>query len=260
MERRSVKSTMRTFEVLELFEAQRRPMRLQEIHQILGYPQSSTTNMLKSMVVMGYLNYNRSSRTYLPTTKVSNLGSWLPNFIHFDGCHYNLVEKIQEETDETVSLCSQNDLFVQYLIVREPSHEFKMPPPQGSLRMLVDSAAGLALISSWSDKEIDKICRYTNYYELNRAPSVYAEAPHDRVSLAEVMEEVREVRHVGYSYRAGKPIPEVAAIAMPLLSTSHGIPLAIGVGGLTQRIAERKNLIIESMRRHVSEFNVTNAA
>lgn len=257
MERRAVKSTMRTFEVLELFEAQRRPLRLQEIHQILGYPQSSTTNMLKSMVVMGYLNYNRSTRTYLPTTKVSALGNWLPGFIHFDGHHFNLVDELQQATNETVSLVSQNDLFVQYLIVRQPEHEFKMPPPQGSLRMLVDSTAGLALLSTWSDLEIDKVCRYTNYYELNRATSVYDEPAHGRISASTVIQEVNEVRRLGYSFRAGKPIPEVAAIAMAMKSTAHGIPLAIGVGGLSHRIAENKDAIVETMRRKITAFNLS---
>lgn len=245
---------MRTFQVLELFEAQRRPLRLQEIHEILGYPQSSTTNMLKSMVVMGYLNYNRSNRTYLPTTKVSTLGQWLPGFIHFDGSHDDLVDKLQRDTDETVTLVAQNDLYVQYLIVREPTHEFKMPPPQGGLRTLVDSAGGLALISSWSDREIDKICRYTNYHELNRSPSAHQEPPQPRVSVSEVMKEVNENRRVGYTYRSNRPVPDASAIAVSLRSTSHGIPLAIGVGGMSERIALNKDLIVRALRRRVAEY------
>ena len=79
MQRRAVKSAMRTFEVLELFAEHRRPMALNEIYTGLGYPQSSTTNLLKSMVLLGYLNYNRARRTYLPTMRVGALGASSPD-------------------------------------------------------------------------------------------------------------------------------------------------------------------------------------
>ena len=64
MKRTPVKSASRTFAVLELFRDERRPLRLSEIYTALGYPQSSSTNLLKGMVIEGYLNYNRNTRTY----------------------------------------------------------------------------------------------------------------------------------------------------------------------------------------------------
>jgi len=82
MRRSVVKSASRTLEVLELFSERRRPLRLHEIYEHLDYPQSSATNLLKSMVVMGYLNYNRAARTYIPTSKVGSLGNWLPSFMY----------------------------------------------------------------------------------------------------------------------------------------------------------------------------------
>ncbi len=254
MERRTVKSTMRTFEVLELFETQRRPLRLQEVHQALGYPQSSATNLLKSMVLSGYLNYNRSTRTYLPTTKVSTLGSWLPSFIHYNGRHDRLVTELQRRTNETAALVGQNDLFVQYLMVCEPEHEHKYPPLKGSLRMLVDSISGLAMISTMRDAEIDKLCRYSNYYELNRSEDYYKQG-HDRVSVEKVMAEVRWTRQVGYAYKPHYPAPGITAISMPLRSGAFGIPLAVGVGGLMDRIAPRKHEILGVMRELIREFD-----
>ena len=77
MQRQAVKSAFRTFEVLELFAQRRMPMPLHEIYTALRYPQSSTTNLLKSMVLLGYLNYNRKERTYLPTMRINALGTWL---------------------------------------------------------------------------------------------------------------------------------------------------------------------------------------
>lgn len=245
MIRRTVKSASRTLEVLELFAEQRRPMRLHEIYTALDYPQSSATNLLKSLVIMGYVNYNRLTRTYLPTMRVGALGSWLPGYIYADESYRWLVDELQRRTDETVGLNTLNDLFVQYVLLKAPDHEFKMVPPAGTMRLLVDSAAGLALLSEMKDGEVDKVCRYSNYYQL---------AEGRRFDAAQLMRDIRWARQTGYALMANKPRPEVSAIAMPLAEKLHGIPLAIGVGGLADRIAKSQYDIIATMRECIAEF------
>ena len=157
MQRRAVKSAMRTFEVLELFAERRRAMALHEIYTELGYPQSSTTNLLKSMVLLGYLNYNRNKRTYLPTMRLNMLGNWVAGYIQSEGHFRELVDEMQRRTDETVGLSTQNDLFVQYLFLHGPAHEFKNMPPEGTMRLLVDSSGGRAMMARMKDRAIDKL-------------------------------------------------------------------------------------------------------
>ncbi|WP_326523574.1 IclR family transcriptional regulator [Sphingomonas sp.] len=245
MERRAVKSASRTLEVLELFSEQRRPLRLNDIYTALGYPQSSATNLLKSMVMLGYLNYNRATRTYLPTIRVTVLGNWLLGFIHGQGNYRRLVDQLHRETDETVALVTQNDLFIQYIMMRVPTHEHKMPPNEGAMRLMLDSSSGIALLSQVSDREIDKICRYTNYYEL---------APGGRINLEDVMREVNWARHTGYCYVPNRPTPEVSSLSFPLGEQLHGIPLAIGVGGMAERISLKKSAIVATIRRLIDQF------
>lgn len=250
MQRRAVKSAMRTFEVLELFAERRRPMPLNEIYSELGYPQSSATNLLKSMVLLGYLNYNRITRTYLPTMRVNMLGNWVAGYIQSDNHFRDLVDEIQRKTDETVGLSTQNDLFIQYLFLHGPSHEFKNMPPDGTMRLLIDSSGGRAMMARMNDRAIDKLCRYTNYYEMRD----------DRVSYDDVMKDIAWIRHVGYSYMPNWPTPDVSSISIALDADLHGIPLAIGVGGLADRIESKKTEILAIMRDMIAEFNERNAA
>jgi len=95
------------------------------------------------------------------------------------------------------------------------------------------------------DREIDKICRYTNYYQL---------AERQRFDLDELMREIRWTRHTGYAYMANKPQKELSSISMTLGEKIHGIPLAIGVGGLAERIARKQYDIIEEMKACIAEF------
>jgi len=249
MKRRLVKSTMRTFEVLELFAEERRPLRLQEVYNALQYPQSSAVNLLKSMVLMGYLNYNRTTREYFPTPMVSNLGSWISGYLHAGGAYRRLAELVQKETDETVAIAAQNDLFVQYHILLTPSHEFQLAPPPGTMRMMVDSSSGLAMMAKMPDQDIDRLCRYTSYYELKQGSSV---------SFHEVKQRVDWVRHAGYSFVTNSPVDEVSSISMPLGTDPHGVLQAIGVGGLAERISRNAHNIVSIMRDAIVEFDEGN--
>lgn len=245
MKRRSVKSASRTFEVLELFRDRRQPLRLNEIYLALGYPQSSTTNLLKSMVIDGYLNYNRNSRTYLPTLQVASLGSWLYGHIASGHGLDWLVDELFRRTDETVVLVTQNDLFIQYMLMRIPNHPHKRPPHPGEMRLMLDSTSGMALMSQMRDKEIDKIYRYSNYYELNSEK---------RIDLDQVMHHMRWIRHTGYCYWPDHPVSGIASIAIPLGEHLHGIPLVIGIGGTTERLSRRRVEIVDIMREVIAEF------
>ena len=250
MQRKAVKSAMRTFEVLELFAERRRPLALHEIYTALGYPQSSTTNLLKSMVLMGYLNYHRGKRTYQPTMRLNTLGGWIAGYIQAEGGLRELVDEMQMRTDETVGLSTQNDLFIQYLFLKTPAHEFKKAPADGTMRLLVDSSGGLAMMSRMSDRAIDKLCRHTNYYEMGS----------ERISTEAIMKEIAWIRHTGYCYAPNKPTPDVSSISIALDADLHGIPLAIGVGGMADRFNPRKADILETMREVIAAFTARHAA
>ena len=245
MRRHPVKSAARTLEVFELFSERRCPLRLHDIHSALGYPQSSTTNLLKGLVMTGYLNYNRATRAYLPTNRVTFLGGWLVSFLYGQGGYQDLLEELLKKTDETVALATQNDLYIQYVRIRTPEHEFKLAPPEGTMRLLTNSSAGFALLSQLGDAKIDRICRSVNYYELD---------PAHRVESSRVLKEVAKVRQTGYCYMPNLPVQATSSIAFPLGEQIHGIPLAIGVGGLSERIGARRSELVEIFRQAIADF------
>ena len=248
MKRSTVKSAGRTLEVLELFEEERRPLRLHEIYQNLGYPQSSATNLLKSLVMMGYLNYSRVTWTYLPTTRVTSLGRWLFAFMYGERDYRGLIERIQQETDETAVLATQNDLFIQYVTVCQPDHEFKIPPPEGGMRVMTRSSAGLTLMSEMTNRQVEKLLRQIHYYELSGESSL---------NIKDIMREVEWVRETGYCLLKDS-IPGASGMAFPLRDDHHGIHMAIGVGGTTDRVTMKQRDIIEIVTKAIAEFNDEN--
>ncbi len=79
-----IKSARRVFEVLEYFDDVRRPASLHDIVSHFGYPLSSGYSLLKSIVAMGYLDYDKASRTYMPTMRVATLGHWVQDALFGD--------------------------------------------------------------------------------------------------------------------------------------------------------------------------------
>ena len=61
MSKEVIKTAKRLFEILEYFDEMQRPLSLKEVALRFGYPVSSASAVLKSMVVLGYVDFDRYS-------------------------------------------------------------------------------------------------------------------------------------------------------------------------------------------------------
>src|SRR4051794_31187165 len=98
----AIKSARRVFEILELFDRERRRLSLKEISARLGYPASSGSVLLKSVVALGYLDYDRRVKTYFPTMRITALGGWVPGALFGEGGVAELMDHLRAVTGETV--------------------------------------------------------------------------------------------------------------------------------------------------------------
>lgn len=247
MARSPVKSAARALEVLELFNETREPLRLNYVAHRLNYPQSSTTALLKSLVTLGYLNYDRVSRTYFPTTRVSSLGDWICYYVFDEGRLLDMMREIHEQTGETVAIVARNDLYVQYLRVIDSIHPLRFHTPEGSMRYLTQSSAGLVLLSRMNDEAVEKIWRHIN---------IQMNAPSTGAQLTHLLAQLDEIRRNGFSFLCGMPLKDAATISASLPNGPHGIPLAIGVGGLNHRIVRQKStiqrILVEAIEKYAA--------
>ncbi len=247
MARSPIKSAARVLEVLELFADTRTPLRQKVIVERLAYPQSSTTGLLKSLVALGYLNYHRATRTYFPTTRVAAVGDWINHYLYGSGQLMAMMQRIHAETDETVALVSQNDLYVQYLRVIVPDHPHKYPVPEGGMRLLTQSSAGLVLLSRMPDRGVARLVRHIDIQARGTAP---------RTDLPQLLDQLHWIREHGHCFLAGIPFPEAATISLPMPDAPHGIPLTIGVGGARSRIARNRTRIVAVVTEALAAYRI----
>lgn len=240
-----IKTAKRIFEVLEFFDEEQRPISLKQISTQFGYPASSASALLKSMVVMGYLAYDGYSRVYMPTMRIASLGHWISGVLFGEDSVIALVKHLHEATQETIGIATQSDLFAQYIHVAASRRELLYYSRPGTVRSLARSGLGWLLLSARSDEVIEKLWRRINAEEEDRKL---------RVPLADLMSRVKEIRKQGYVFSRNTVTQGAGVIGMLLPVRPDGRILSVGVFAPLDRLDDRKNRIVTEMRASIARF------
>lgn len=241
-EGRVVKSAARVLHIFELFDDVQREARLSEIAKRLDLPASSTSMLLHSLVQLGYLSHDRVLRTFKPTLRIGMLGSWTTGDLTHDGWFSRILQELSSRTGETISIAARNGIYAQYIRVVQATNALRIHVPTGTRRLLVWSAAGFALLSEASEKEIAALVRRTNAEECARR---------DRIELSRVLENIDRLRRQGYFVSRGLVTPGGGHIAMrlpPAGSKPRQQAYALGVAGWVERIERNERRIVRLMR------------
>lgn len=240
-----VKSARRALEILECFEASKRPMGVQELAVKLGYPLSSTSRLIETLATIGYLNFDSGSRKFAPTLRVSLLGDWIVAADPGLSRVKPLVQDARRLTGATAVLCTLNGIDTQYIhVIRAEQRSFRSRgPAMGTRRPLLRGAPGLMLLSGLDDARIALITRRIN---ATRG---------ERNDLSRLMAEVGRIRKAGYAWDAGSVYEDVGAVAIRLpIDDVFGKPLVLAVAGAASWFEAEHHRLAGVLRRLVGRY------
>lgn len=231
MDRGPVKSAIRVLEILELFEAERRPMRVVDIVERLGAPQSSVSMLLKTMVARGYMVLDADSREYCPSVRVSFLGDWILGRSTERNEVQEAMRWLADDTGETVLLGRQSGMFMQYLSVIESQYALRLSITSGTMRPIHRAAIGIVLLSRLEDGPAERLLRrYNAEFGKTGAPA----------DIPKTMRAIESARKLGYHESLSLSTPGSGVIAALLPKPIRGQQLAIGVGGPAARLHQMR--------------------
>jgi len=252
----SVKSAVRVMRVLEYFDGVRRPAGVIEVAQALGFPPSSTSGLLHSLVELGYLVQD-AQRNYRPTPRVTLLGAWIDPQLAPHGPVLSMMNELGAATGETIILGIAAGMSVRYLHVVPATKPMRLHVGPGEVRPIALSGIGRLLMAGMGDDEVRQIVFRHNALQ----PDDQA-----RLSFAAVRRDIEGIRACGYAVSIDRfsrgaglvcvalpssPTPELAAPA----AVVHGAPMAVAVAGLSSTIRANAELIAQrigqTMRRHL---------
>ncbi|CAA9387582.1 MAG: hypothetical protein AVDCRST_MAG93-9550 [uncultured Chloroflexia bacterium] len=235
----AVKSAERVIRIFECFRDKQHGLSAKEISDQLRLPGSSTFVLLRSMVHIGYLHFDPTTREYYPTLLVTELGSWIPTFAYGLNDPRMLIETIRDATGETVTLSVQNNLSMQILDTAIGTQMIVLNIRTGDKLPLLISNIGRVSLSLRSDDEIAKLLKRAGGGALGGEP------PPDIDSL---MSEIAHIRKRGYGVGYDSVIAGLGAIAWPIDTNHPARTLVIALAGPTDRIRNNEKTIVNKVK------------
>jgi DNA-binding IclR family transcriptional regulator len=239
----TVKSARRVFEILELFARLRKPLSAVDIAAACGYPHSSASAILGTMVGLGYLSYDTGARSYLPTARLPFLVDWIGTKLFDERRVRGLMQELSEATGETIILGAQSGLRVQYVEVIDATGPVRLHASAGDFRPLTHSAMGILLLSRLGDAAIGKLARRLNAEQQDASRHVH---------LPGLMGAIEATRQQGYAFSVGGITAGGGAMAMFLPEAVGVTPLAIAIGAAETNLVRNRDMLAATMRRAIA--------
>jgi DNA-binding IclR family transcriptional regulator len=237
-----VKSAARALEILELFATERTPLSSAQIGAALGYPKSSLSVLLKSLVTQGYLSVDGADQSLFPTLKVGRLGDWIPDALLGSELLLPMLERLRDDTNETVTLTTASGLHMRCLHALIGTHPIALRVEEGVLFPVIGTAVGTAWLAAQDDKLV--AARLERWAKETPARG--------RKPLAEIEQEIATARSIGFAAMYDAVLSDTGAIAVALEPSGVGETMVVAVAGLSKRIQRSEARIVKTLQKHLS--------
>lgn len=229
-----VKSAQRVLELLEFYAEERRPAAVGEVARALGWPQSSTSVLLRGLADTGYFDHDPRTGLYAPGARVALATGWIQEHLYSEHNLLRLMEGVRDQTGHTVMIGVRRGVHVRYLHVLQATREGRFLAKTGSLRPLFRSAAGKMLLTTLTGREVAMLLRKANALEPD---------PALRTDFDTVQRELETVRRQGHAVSMGTSMPGAAALATLIPVARDREPMTLSVGGPMREVrADRARL------------------
>lgn len=216
------KIARRMVEVLDYFDDDHQELTVMDIVRRYNRPQSSTSELLSSLVDLGILYKNPYSRSYSLTPRAAMLAATAQPEIIRSGRLTEIVDRLVAQTGLTVCVFGMVRLTAQIFHYKSGNRPISAGNSRGIWRglqeSLVETAAGHLLLSTLPQTQCDGILRRLN-----------AEAPDDRkFAPADMKQKITACVQTGASHGPAGfgTAAETACILLP--GQNEKQPLAIG--------------------------------
>jgi len=149
----SVKSAIRTLDIIEYIVAAGRPLVAQEISTALGIPVSSLSYLLSTLVERHYLQ--RQGRRYTPGPGLERLQAREAGFTLADRVA-PLVRTVRVQLDETTSFFVREGWEVEAIVTETSEQALRYAIDTGRRLPMHALASGKALLATLADDELER--------------------------------------------------------------------------------------------------------
>jgi DNA-binding IclR family transcriptional regulator len=242
---KKIKSADRVLDILEMFNEGRNSVTVMDVARALNVPQSSTSELLGSLVRRGYLTRKRGERVFRPTSRVALLGAWVHPKLYRNGHLLSMMDQLREETGLSVALCSLVGVGVKHIhTVGDLPEEISC----GAERHLLHSPFGHVILST--------IYRETVRLMVHRLNA--ESAADDQVRFCDLNKKLTEVSR--FRVAVGQVADGWSGIAVLLPQGMGEEQLSVGIVAPTAEIEARQSELLRILRQAIARHLVPRIA
>lgn len=236
-----VRQAANVLDLLEYFAQQKRPASLAEISAALGWPRSSTFNLLTTLAQRGYLYEPRPREGYYPTSR----WSWVlrdvadTELLPEELCR--AVDAVARATGETTAIAAPSGTHAILLYVMESPHVVRFTATVGFQMPIHSTAGGRALLAQFSDSERAVVLRKVRYEKsAERSPT----------DAKQVEAEIKRAAARGWHENINGYANDLLGVALPVGLRDRC--LSIVVGGPSSRMRANIPQIAATLKRELN--------
>lgn len=238
-----VKQAANTLEVLEFFAEVRRPATVAEIASKLGWPRSSTFNLIGTLVDKGYLYEPQSRNGYYPSPRWLDLSEEVSRWEPMPADLIGLTSQLAAETGETAIIGAFAGVKVMFIHVVESQHGIRYHARVGHQVPVHASSVGRALLAQIPKADREALYRKIHFEEYSKTTPMSAPAVEGMLAAAEER---------GYHQSDSEYEPDLAGVALALPVT--GRRLSIVIVGPVSRCRGRRGDFAMLMKKHINRL------
>jgi len=179
----TVKSAMRTLDIIEYIVSRGRPLVAQEIASALNIPVSSLSYLLGTLVERQYLA--RDGRRFTAGPGLERLQAQVPTFSMAETVG-PLVRTLRIQLNETISFFVRRGWEIESLVTETSEHALRYAIATGRNAPLHGFSAGKALLAAMDDDELDRYFAETERVAFTSTTIVEEAALRDEIANVRV--------------------------------------------------------------------------
>ncbi|MDG5820747.1 IclR family transcriptional regulator [Natronococcus sp. A-GB7] len=219
-----VKGVERAFHILETVE-EHHNLRLTDIAAEVGLARSTTHRYLKTLESMGYLvrDDNQYTLSHQFLRFATHVRTRDPRYSLID----EKVQQLAQETGELVQFIIEEHGQTIYVLQSIGENGVQINTKLGKSDPVHTTAAGKAILSTWSTAEVDNLIDEYGLPELT---------PQSITSRDELFEEIDRIQTRGYSVNNQENVDGLKAVSVPIMDSRDRALGSLSVSGPTHRM------------------------
>lgn len=241
----AVKSAFRVLEIFELLSKYKSGLAIKDISEKLNIPQSSTSNLVKTLYDSGYITQGESKK-YILGVRLIQLGTIAMESFDISVAAKPILKKLVDKIQETVFLAIRSHHEVVYIVKIDSNRSVSTSAQPGYRKPLYSTGLGKVFLAFMPEEERNEILSNVELVPITS---------HTITDKDLLIRQLEQTKVQGYSIDDEEGEEGLYCIAAPVWTLDRNIEAAISVAGAKERMINNKDVIIQCLLNSVNEIS-----